>query len=201
MLSRGRSLCSQRGTRRHLAEMSAAHRYPKPASSLIAQQCAFMMLAQALRLHLADRSRGGVGWLFALADKHLNAALTCMHNDPGHSWTLQKLAARVGMSRSIFALRFKENVGTTPIEYLTRWRMMLASDRLMNSDEPVSVIASSLGYESDSAFGKAFRRIIGCSPRQHRYRNDLSINSVNTTELSYEGRSKEASTGIDVSLS
>jgi AraC-like DNA-binding protein len=90
-----------------------------------------------------------------------------MHDDPGHPWTLQKLAERVGMSRSIFALRFKETVGATPMEYLTRWRMLLAGDRLKNSDDSISVIASSLGYESESAFGKTFRRIMGCSPRQH----------------------------------
>lgn len=139
----------------------------QPGGSLIAQQLAYMMLVQALRLHLAEGARGGVGWLFALADKQMGTAIACMHENPGHPWTLQKLAEHVGMSRSIFALRFKETVGTTPMEYLTRWRMLLAGERLKNSDECISVIASSLGYESDSAFGKAFRRIMGCSPRQH----------------------------------
>jgi AraC-like DNA-binding protein len=119
---------------------------------------------QALRLHLAD---GGVGWLFALADRQMSRAIACMHDDPGHPWTLEKLAERAGMSRSIFALRFKETVGATPMEYLTRWRMLLAGDRLKNSEDSISTIASSLGYESDSAFGKAFRRIMGCSPRQY----------------------------------
>jgi AraC-like DNA-binding protein len=140
---------------------------PQPGGSLIAQQLAYMMLVQALRLHLADGAKGSVGWLFALADKQMSAAITCMHDDPGHAWTLQKLAERVGMSRSIFALRFKETVGATPMEYLTRWRMLLAGDRLTNSDDSISVIASSLGYKSESAFGKAFRRVMGCSPRQY----------------------------------
>jgi len=79
------------------------------------------------------------------------------------------------MSRSIFALRFKKKVGTTPMDYLTRWRMMLASDRLHNSGDPVSVIASTLGYESESAFGKAFRKVMGCSPRQHRSRRPYTV--------------------------
>jgi AraC-like DNA-binding protein len=140
---------------------------PQPGGSLITQQLAYMMLVQALRLHLADGAKGGVGWLFALADKQMGAAIRCMHDDPGHRWTLQKLAERVGMSRSIFALRFKETVGATPMEYLTRWRMLLAGDRLKNSRESTSVIALSLGYESESAFGKAFRRVMGCSPREH----------------------------------
>ncbi len=140
---------------------------PQPGGSLIAQQLAYMMLVQALRLHLADSARGSVGWLFALADKQMSAAITCMHDEPGHPWTLQKLAERVGMSRSVFALRFKETVGATPMEYLTRWRMVLAGDRLKNSDDSISAIACSLGYESESAFGKAFRRVMSCSPRQY----------------------------------
>ena len=71
------------------------------------------------------------------------------------------------MSRSTFALKFKETVGTSPMEYLTRWRMLLASDRLANSGDPISVIALSLGYESESAFSTAFKRVMGCSPRQY----------------------------------
>jgi AraC-like DNA-binding protein len=150
-----------------LERMKEELRDPQPGGSLIAQQLAYMMLIQALRLHLADGARGGVGWLFALGDKQMSAAITCMHDNPGHRWTLQELAERVGMSRSIFALKFKETVGETPMEYLTRWRMLLAGDRLKSSDDSLSVIALSLGYESESAFGKAFRRIMGCSPRQH----------------------------------
>jgi AraC-like DNA-binding protein len=142
---------------------------PQPGGTLIAQQLAYMMLIQALRLHLADEAGSGVGWLFALADKQMSAAITCMHDDPGHPWTLQKLAERVGMSRSIFALRFKEKVGATPMEYLTRWRMLVAGDRLKNSNDSISVIASSLGYESESAFGKAFKRVMSCSPKQYSH--------------------------------
>lgn len=150
-----------------LDRMKEELRDPQPGGSLIAQQLAYVMLVQALRLHLADGARGGVGWLFALADKQMSAAITCMHDNPGHAWTLQILAERAGMSRSIFALRFKETVGATPMEYLTRWRMLLAGERLKNPGDSISVIASSLGYESESAFGKAFRRVMGCSPRQH----------------------------------
>jgi len=143
---------------------------PQPGGSLITQQLAYMMLIQALRLHLADSAKGSVGWLFALADKQMSAAITAMHDGPGHAWTLQELAERVGMSRSVFALKFKEAVGATPMEYLTRWRMLLAGDRLNNSADSISAIASSLGYESESAFGKAFRRVMGCSPRQYTRR-------------------------------
>jgi AraC-like DNA-binding protein len=79
------------------------------------------------------------------------------------------------MSRSTFALRFKETVGASPLEYLTRWRMLLAADRLENSSDSISVIALSLGYESESAFSTAFKRVTGRSPR--RYSRGLDLNS------------------------
>jgi AraC-like DNA-binding protein len=150
-----------------LERMREELRDPQPGSSLVTQQLAYMMLIQALRLHLADSASAGPGWLSALSDKHMSIAITSMHDDPGYPWTLQSLAERVGMSRSVFALRFRETVGATPMEYLTRWRMLLAADRLKSSSDGLSAIAQSLGYESESAFGKAFRRVMGCSPRQH----------------------------------
>jgi AraC-like DNA-binding protein len=134
-----------------------------------------MMLVQALRLHLADGPKGGVGWFFALADKHMAAAIKAMHEDPAYRWTLEELGKRAGMSRSTFALKFKAAAGETPIEYLTRWRMLLAGDRLENSNDPISVVAKSLGYESESAFSTAFKRVMDCSPRRYsRGRNPAS---------------------------
>jgi len=139
----------------------------QPGGSLIAQHLAHMMLIQALRLHLSEGSKGGAGWLFGLADKQLSAAISAIHKDPSHRWTLQGLAERALMSRSAFAFRFKATVGSSPMEYVTRWRMLLAGDRLVNSSDGLSVIALSLGYESESAFSTAFKRVMGCSPRQY----------------------------------
>jgi AraC-like DNA-binding protein len=152
---------------------------PRPGSSLIAQQLAYTMLIQAFRLHMADPAFRDVGWLFALADKSMNAAISLMHADPAHPWTVKELAQRVGMSRSVFALRFKETVGTTPMEYLTRWRVLRAGQRLRTSDDSIAEIAGSLGYESDSAFRKAFRGVMGCSPREYgrSAREDGSLRS------------------------
>ena len=105
----------------------------------------------------------------------MSAAIGSMHDDPAHGWTFQELAERAGMSRSTFALKFKQTVGASPLEYLTRWRMLLAGDKLVNSSDPVSVIALSLGYESESAFSTAFKRVMGCSPRQYsRGRDSLT---------------------------
>jgi AraC-like DNA-binding protein len=142
-------------------------RDPQPGGFLVAQHLAMMMLVQALRLHLAEGLKGGVGWLFALADKRMAAAITAMHEEPARRWALQSLAERAGMSRTVFALKFKETVGLSPMDYLTRWRMLLAGDRLTNSNASISVIAESLGYESESAFSTAFKRVMGCSPRHH----------------------------------
>ena len=176
-----------------LERMKEELRNPQPGGSLIAQQLAYVMLVQALRLHLADGAKGGVGWLFALADQQMSRAITWMHEDPGHPWTLQELAGHVGMSRSIFALKFKQTAGVTPMEYLTRWRMLLAADRLKSSDESISAIASSLGYESESAFGKAFRRVMGCSPRQYSRSDSAAPRSSADTEASYSHEMEVAS--------
>lgn len=150
-----------------LAQLRQELREPKPGGFLVAQQLATMLLVQALRLHLVDGAIDGVGWLFALADKRMRAALTAMHDDPARRWTLQSLAEHAGMSRTTFAVKFKEIVGQSPMDYLTHWRMRLAGDRLTNSNAPITVIAQSFGYESESAFSTAFKRVMGCPPRQY----------------------------------
>jgi len=142
-------------------------REQQPGAFLIVQHLAHMILVHALRLHLAEGPKAGVGWLFALADRQMSAAMTAMHDDPARRWSLQELAQRAGMSRSTFALKFKATVGVAPMEYLAHWRMLLAGDRLEHSADPISVIAPSLGYESEAAFSTAFKKIMGCSPRQY----------------------------------
>lgn len=163
----------QAALRWSLERMMQELREGEPGGFLIAEHLAHMMLVQALRLHLVDASATGAGWLSALGDAQMRAAITAMHDDPARAWTLQALAQYAGMSRSTFALRFKETVATSPMQYLTRWRMLLAADRLTHSAEPVSAIALSLGYESESAFSTAFRRTMGCSPRQYGRTPDL----------------------------
>src|SRR5262249_17087959 len=130
-----------------------------------------------------EGTKGGVGWLFALADKQMSTAITAIHDDPAHRWTLQELAKLAGMSRSIFALKFKKRVGTSPMEYLTRWRMLLAADKLTNSGDSISEIGLSLGYESESAFSTAFKRVMGCSPRQYSHGRQPSFPSGGTGDL------------------
>lgn len=139
----------------------------QPGSFLVAQHLAHMMLIQALRMYLAESPNGGTGWLAALADKQLGLAISAIHSEPARRWSLQELAERACMSRSAFAQKFKDAVGIAPMEYLARWRMLLAAERLENSSDPVSTIALSLGYESESAFSTAFKREMGESPRRY----------------------------------
>jgi len=172
VLIRGES--DQAALRWSLKRMMQEQREPQPGGDLVAQHLAHMMLVQALRLHLHDASEDGVGWLFALADRQMSAAISAMHAEPARRWTLQALAERAGMSRSTFALKFKAAVGYSPMDYLTRWRMLLAGDRLETSGEPVSTIAVALGYDSESAFSTAFKRVMGSSPRQYARRKAVS---------------------------
>ncbi len=150
----------------YLERMMKVIREPRPGGLLLAEHLAQMMLIEVLGLYMADTGSAGTGWFFALTDTQLGAAMGAMHADPGYRWTVQRLAERAGMSRSAFALRFKQKVGTSAINYLTHWRMLRAAKMLVNSRESVSAIALSLGYESVSSFGFAFKREMGCSPRQ-----------------------------------
>ena len=118
-----------------ITQMMTETRAGRPGGALAAKHLAHLMLLQAFRLHLSRQASGRVGLLYALADPHLGRAIEAMHADPAYRWTLADLAARAGLSRSIFAQRFRERVGETPIGYLAQWRMMLASYRLTDGRE------------------------------------------------------------------
>lgn len=149
-------------------------RDPQPGGFLVAQHLSHLILLQALRLGTHDPSGG---WLHALGDRQIGAVLNALHRDPAHKWTLATLAAGAHMSRSAFALRFKTLVGQAPLDYLTRWRMLLAADRLLLAREPIAAIAPAVGYASESAFSTAFRRVMGCSPRGYTQREAIRKSS------------------------
>ncbi len=159
---------SQRESLRWAVErMLSEMRDPQPGGTLIAQQVAYTMLIEALRLYLADDLQRGPGWLSALADSRMRMALSSMHREPERTWTLQALARTAGMSRTAFAQVFKRTVGKSPMVYLTHWRMTVAAQRMQNGSDTISSIAPMLGYKSDSAFRAAFKRHWGLSPREH----------------------------------
>jgi AraC-like DNA-binding protein len=140
----------------------------RPGKSLVCADLMQMMLIEALRAQLAASEPAAAGWFAALRDGHIGGALQRIHADPSHPWTLDSLALAAGMSRSSFSARFKGTVGLAPIDYLLRWRIRLASKRLRASKDSVSSIALSLGYESESGFSTAFKRVTAQSPLQYR---------------------------------
>ncbi|MFB8241757.1 AraC family transcriptional regulator [Kitasatospora purpeofusca] len=142
----------------------------RPGASFALGHLAPLLLVQVLRALLAH---GGAeahpaGLLRALADERLAPALRLMHGDPARPWTLTELARAAAMSRTSFAQRFKDLAGVPPLAYLRRRRMRLAQHTLRRTDTPLSAIAASLGYGSDSAFSTAFKRATGLSPRHYR---------------------------------
>ncbi|MCI0755522.1 AraC family transcriptional regulator [Teichococcus vastitatis] len=148
----------------------------RPGASLMTQHLAHTMLVQTLRLYLSQQAGSGIGLFAALGDPQIGRALGAIHADPTQDWTLEDLAAEAGMSRSVFARRFRERVGEPPMAYVTRWRMMRAAERLVTSREPLSRIATSVGYGSENAFNTAFRRVMGVAPR--RYARGAGVHDI-----------------------
>ncbi|MFB4426888.1 AraC family transcriptional regulator [Streptomyces sp. QL37] len=137
-------------------------------ATLVAEQLAVVMLVHVLRLHLAREPHAASGWLAGLGDPVISAALTCLHRDPAHPWTVAELARTAAVSRSTLAARFKATVGQGPLEYLTRWRIELAARRLRDGSETLAAIAHSVGYGSESALSVAFKRVMGVPPGDYR---------------------------------
>ena len=138
--------------------------------ALMTQRLAEILLVQALRAFAATHREAG--WIGALADRRIGAAMRLMHGDVARAWTVDALARAVGMSRSSFAHRFRAVVGTTPLKYLGRWRMEFALQALRRGEVSVASLARRLGYRSESAFGNAFKRRFGRAPK--RYWRDAS---------------------------
>jgi AraC-like DNA-binding protein len=136
----------------------------RPGGETIITRLADVLVIQAIRTWMAEDPAAQEGWLGALKDPQIGPQLLLVHRDPAHPWTVESMAVEAGMSRSAFAMRFKELVGETPMHYVTRWRMMVAMKWLHEEDAPLSEIASRLGYLSEAAFGRAFKRVVGQSP-------------------------------------
>jgi AraC-like DNA-binding protein len=140
-----------------------------PGSEVVANRLAEVLFIQAIRAHIASGSENcRPGWLRAIFDPQIGAALKSIHENVEHSWTVGSLAAVAGMSRSVFAARFKELLGQAPLDYVTEWRMQKAVQLLQHRDKKLLEIARSVGYESDAAFSKAFKRVLGATPGDYR---------------------------------
>ncbi|SFP83064.1 AraC family transcriptional regulator [Variovorax sp. 770b2] len=139
----------------------------RPGSSIARTNLAALVLVQALRVHLANAPQPE-GWLGAMADARIGAALSQMHADIAQPWTVERLAQSAGMSRTAFAVRFKALTGSTPLDYLGGWRMTVARNALRHGEEGIARIAERVGYQSETAFSAAFKRETGESPGRFR---------------------------------
>ena len=140
-----------------------------PGSELVVNRLADMLFIHSIRAHIGSQSEACKnGLLRAIFDPQIGVALKSIHDKVEHPWTVESLAATCGMSRSAFAVRFRDLVGETPLEYLTSWRMQKATGLLQKGDKKLFEAAKSVGYDSDAAFSKGFKRIVGVAPRQYR---------------------------------
>jgi AraC-like DNA-binding protein len=135
--------------------------------AIAAARLADVLIVHLLRAYLANAKEADFGWLRAMHDAHLVKALALIHRDPSKAWTVDDLAAEAGMSRSRFSARFLELVGETPIAHLTAYRMFLAAGKLMHGQANLAEVAQSVGYASDKAFTRAFRRWSGMPPKAY----------------------------------
>jgi AraC-like DNA-binding protein len=143
---------------------------PRAGTQALVLRLSEIVLIQALRAWVEGLPQGQGGWLGALKDPQVGTALSLLHREPQRRWTLASLAAAVGMSRSRFADRFTALVGEAPLTYLANWRMHVAAGRLHPAGARVAEVAQLVGYESETAFTKAFRRTFGVSPSAYRRR-------------------------------
>ena len=149
-------------------------RSPRPGGEGVLAKLAEVLFIEVLRLYMNEQSEGRTGWLAGVGDRVVGAALNALHKQPARAWTLEELARTANTSRSVLAERFQHLVGSSPIQYLTQWRMLLAANLLRRSNAPLSHIAQDVGYQTDTAFSRAFRREYGAPPAAWR-RNQAAV--------------------------
>ena len=140
----------------------------RPGADAVLERMSEMMFVDALRRYLDVLPDEDTGWLAGLRDRAVGRALALLHEKPSDAWTIDQLSERAGLSRSALHERFVHFIGHAPMQYLAQWRMQLASKRLLQSNATVATIALETGYESEAAFSRAFKRIVGASPAAWR---------------------------------
>jgi AraC-like DNA-binding protein len=136
----------------------------RPGGEAVITRLSDILVIQAIRAWIARDPAGQTGWLGALQDPRIGRAMSLVHRHPARSWSVATLARETAMSRSAFAARFTELVGEPVMRYVTRWRMHVAVDMLQQDDVSVAELAVRLGYDSEAAFSRAFKRTVGMSP-------------------------------------
>jgi AraC-like DNA-binding protein len=127
-----------------------------------------VLFVETLRSYIAHLPTDQTGWLAGARDEEIGKALAVMHRNPAHPWTLISLAKEAGVSRSVLAERFRRYLDDAPMAYLTRWRLLVGGQRLVSTSYSVAQIASEVGYESEAAFNRAFKRQFAVPPARYR---------------------------------
>jgi AraC-like DNA-binding protein len=127
-----------------------------------------LMFAELVRHYVETLPDESKGWLAGLRDRHIGRALNLLHEQPTRAWTLEMLAKEVGVSRSSLAERFSSFVGTPPMQYLQKWRLQIAASKLSDGISSIAEIGAEIGYESEAAFSRAFKKAVGLPPAEWR---------------------------------
>jgi AraC-like DNA-binding protein len=155
----------------HLIQFTIAEaRERRAGGECVRLRLSELIFVEVVRRHLATLPAEGTGWLAALRDPTVGLALARLHEQPARAWTLASLARDVGLSRSVLADRFTHLVGHPPIQYLTHWRMQVAARLLAESSTKVSAVSREVGYDSEAAFSRAFKKLAGVAPGAWRSR-------------------------------
>lgn len=149
-----------------LAEAEA--RSKRPGGEAVLERMSEMMFVDLVRFYLSKMPESQTGWLAGLRDRHVGRVLGLMHQSPADAWTLEKLSGHAGLSRSALQDRFVDLVGLPPMQYLRSWRMQVASNLLVETNAKIVTIAGEVGYESEEAFSRSFKRAVGLSPAAWR---------------------------------
>jgi AraC-like DNA-binding protein len=140
----------------------------RPGSQSVLNKLSELMFVEVIRMHMDQLANDNAGWLAGLRDPLVGRTLALLHARPAHGWTLDELASEAGASRSALSERFSHLIGCPPIQYLTRWRMQIAARRLADRNAKIAAIAQDVGYESEAAFSRAFKKTVGQSPSEWR---------------------------------
>lgn len=149
-----------------LDQLSAEYLSQRPGSAVVVNRLTEVVIVELIRMNFGRA--GNEGFVGALFDAPVSRALSLLHAEPQRPWTLDSLAGAVALSRAAFAKRFKERVGQTMFEYLTTLRMQRAQALLRETARPLQDVAARVGYDSDLAFAKAFKRLVGTTPTRYR---------------------------------
>lgn len=151
-----------------LHQAVAESRARRAGSAAVLERLSEMVFVDAVRHHLEHLPAGSSGWFAALRDPHVGRAIGLLHADPAAAWTVEQLALRVGSSRSVLHQRFVALVGQPPMQYLAQWRIQRGAQLLRSGDAKVAAIAQEVGYQSEAAFARAFKRLVGVPPAAWR---------------------------------